>query len=166
MQAPNVPAELTRAVRVHTRWSDEDNQGVLNNAVYLTLLEEARHAYFEDLGLLGDNRFPFLLAQSQLRFVAPGRGGVDATVELATTRLGRSSFEQAYRVKGPAGEVWCEAVALLVCYDPATAASRPMDDDFRAARTGAHPPHRHMAAPAGDTSGAATAGQHTASPRR
>jgi acyl-CoA thioesterase FadM len=142
VQAPLVPDVPTRTVSVRTRWSDEDNQGVLNNAVYLTLLEEARHAYFGDLGLLGDNRFPFLLAQTQLRFVAPGVGGVDATVEVTTTRLGTSSFEQAYRVRGPegadhpGGPVWCEAVALLVCYDPATGASRPMDDAFRAAVEG------------------------------
>ena len=36
----------------------------------------------------------------------------------------------------PGGPVWCEAVALLVCYDPATGASRPMDDAFRAAVEG------------------------------
>jgi len=133
MQAPQLPDSLPYHVPVRTRWSDEDNQNVLNNAVYLTLLEEARHGYFTSLDQLQGNAFPFLLAQTQLRFVSPGVGGVQATVEMATTHLGTSSFEQAYRVRGPEGEVWCEAVALLVCYDTETGKSRPMPDVFRSA---------------------------------
>lgn len=136
MQTPRVPASesIRFKARLRTRWSDEDNQDVLNNAVYLTLLEEARHAWCTELGLLEDNRFPFLLAQCLVRFVAPGRGGVEVEVELATTRAGTSSFEQAYRVREAAsGAVWAEAEALLVCYDPATGKSRPMSPQFRGA---------------------------------
>jgi acyl-CoA thioester hydrolase len=118
--------------RVRSRWSDEDNQGVLNNAVYLTLFEEARHAYFDRLGLLEENRFPFLLAQSNVRFLRPGRGGVDVAVEVRTVRLGNSSFEQAYRLRvDGTAEVWAEAEALLVAYDPASGARRPMSAKFR-----------------------------------
>lgn len=136
MQDPEVPEseQLRFHVRLRTRWSDEDNQAVLNNAVYLTLFEEARHAYFESLGLIQANRFPFLLAQTHLRFVAPGRGGADVEVEMATLRLGKSSFEQAYRVRGlPDRRVWAEGRALLVCYDPSQGGSRPMEPAFRAA---------------------------------
>src|SRR5688572_9489403 len=136
MQDPQVPpsAALRFRARVHTRWSDEDNQGVLNNAVILTLLEEARHAYFGQLGLLESNRFPFLLARCNVRFLAPGRGGVDAEVELATLELGTSSFRQAYRVRSLAdGTVWAEAEALLVCYEPQSGGSRPMAPAFRSA---------------------------------
>jgi len=101
MDIPQVPdsSAMRFRARVHTRWSDEDNQDVLNNAVYMTLMEEARHAYFSSLGLLDGNRFPFLLAQCNVRFVAPGRGGVDLLVETATVHLGTSSFLQAYRMR-------------------------------------------------------------------
>ena len=135
MQAPQVPdsSRLQFRVRARTRWSDEDNQGVLNNAVYLTLFEEARHAYFGSLGLLSENRFPFLLSQTHVRFLRPGRGGEEVEIELATTRLGNSSFEQAYRVRSLQGETWAEAAALLVTYDPQSGASRPMAPEFRAA---------------------------------
>ena len=138
MHAPTVPpgASIRFRARRRTRWSDEDNQGVLNNAVFLTLLEEARHAYFERLGLIEGNRFPFLLAQTHVRFLRPGRGGVEVEIEVVTTRLGRSSFEQAYRVRAapPAAESpWCEAQALLVCYDAASGASAPMRPHFRQA---------------------------------
>jgi acyl-CoA thioesterase FadM len=117
---------------VRTRWSDEDNQNVLNNAVYMTLLEEARHAYFGKLGLLAGNHFPFLLAQTLIRFVAPGRGGAEVEVEVTTTRLGNSSLEQSYRVREPhGGRVWCEAEAVLVTVDAASKSSAPMSPQFR-----------------------------------
>jgi acyl-CoA thioester hydrolase len=133
MHDPEVPpsGDMRFVARAHTRWSDEDNQGVLNNAVYMTLFEEARHAYFGQLGLLEQNQFPFLLAQTHVRFLRPGRGGVDVDVEVRTVRLGNSSFEQAYRVR-TGNEVWAEARALLVLYAPASGASRPMPPEFRA----------------------------------
>lgn len=120
METPQVPDSSTIRFRVvlRTRWSDEDNQNVLNNAVYLTLFEEARHRYFGGLGLLEGNHFPFVLAQTNVVFVAPGRGGVEVEVEAMTTKLGASSFTQVYRVKDAAsGVVWCEAEARLVAWD-------------------------------------------------
>jgi acyl-CoA thioester hydrolase len=136
METPHVPepARLRFRARISTRWSDEDNQGVLNNAVYLTLFEEARHRYFGGLGLLQANQFPFLLAQTNVAFLAPGRGGCEVIVEAATTKLGTTSFQQAYRVRDAAGgQVWCEAEARLVCYDPATRAKAPLAPAFRRA---------------------------------
>ncbi|HUR28926.1 MAG TPA: thioesterase family protein [Planctomycetota bacterium] len=136
MNHPEVPPseKLRFTARARTRWSDEDNQQVLNNAVYQTLLEEARYAYFDALGLVEDNKFPFLLAQTHLRFLRPGHGGVDVEVEIGTLRLGNSSVEQAYRIRAAkTGEVWVEARATLVLYDPATGKSRPMPEAFRAA---------------------------------
>lgn len=132
--APRIPDRPDRSFPLRTRWVDADAQGVLNNAVYLTLFEEARRALCEELGLLDDDgNFPFLLAATNVAFLAPGRGGVGVTVELSTTRLGSSSFAQAYRVRGTDGTAWCEAEAVLVTYDPATGRSRPMDSAFRAA---------------------------------
>ncbi len=136
MHTPQVPdsARIRFRSRVRTRWSDEDNQAVLNNAIFMTLFEEARHVYFERLGLLEGNRFPFLLAQTNVRFLNPGRGGVDVEIELITTRLGRSSFEQSYRVRElQGGRVWCEAEAVLVAYDAQAGRSIPMSASFRAA---------------------------------
>jgi acyl-CoA thioesterase FadM len=75
-----------------------------------------------------------LLAQTLIRFVAPGRGGVEVEIEVVTTRLGDSSIEQSYRVReGAAGAVWCEAQAVLVIYDPKSKRSASMAPTFRAA---------------------------------
>ena len=136
MQPPRVPRseELRFRVRLRTRWSDEDNQNVLNNAVYLTLLEEARHAYFGELGLLEQNHFPFVLAQTNVAFLRPGTGGAAVEVELCTKMLGKSSFTQAYRVREVDRDaVLCEAEAVFVCWDNAARAKRDMAPEFRAA---------------------------------
>ncbi len=135
METPRVPPspEMPFKVRLRTRWSDEDTQHVLNNAVLPTLFEEARFAYFSSLSLLEDNRFPFVLAQTNVLYLAPGRGGREVEVEMATTSLGTSSFTQAYRVRDAAtGDVWCEAESRLVCID-ASGAKRAMDPTFRRA---------------------------------
>ena len=135
MESPVVPPSesLRFRVRLRTRWVDEDCQAVLNNAVYLTLMEEGRHAYFSELDLLEDGRFPFVLAAANLRFVAPGRGGRDVELEMGTLRLGESSFEQACRIRdAETGDVWCEGVARLVAWDGAARAKRPMSAEFRA----------------------------------
>ena len=70
-----LPATPHFVLETTTRWSDEDNQGVLNNAVYMTLFEEARLAFCRMAGVLEDNRFPFLLAETTVQFKRPGRGG-------------------------------------------------------------------------------------------
>jgi YbgC/YbaW family acyl-CoA thioester hydrolase len=136
MHRPQVPesGRIRYRHKTRTRWSDEDNQNVLNNAVYLTLLEESRHGYFDRLGMLEQNHFPFLLYQTNVRYVAPGRGAADVEIEVVTTHLGTRSFQQSYRVReAHAGTVWCEAEAVLVTFDPATGKSAAMSPGFKQA---------------------------------
>lgn len=134
MQTPSVPesATISFRARLRTRWSDEDNHGVLNNAVYLTLLEEARHAYFSKLGAMRGAFFPFLLAQTNARFLRPGRGACDVDVEVVTTHVGSTSLAQAYRVVF-GDEVWCEAEAILVFCETPGGGKAPVPDEVRAA---------------------------------
>ncbi len=137
MHEPDVPESEALRFRIErrTRWCDEDRFGVLNNAIYMTLFEEARLAYFEQLGVVEDGRFPFLLAQTNVRFLAPGRGGQRVTLEVATRALGTKSILQVYRVRGQDGEAWCEAEALLVTVDVGTLQTKPMGAALRAAVT-------------------------------
>lgn len=133
MERPKVPESslIPFRARATTRWSDEDNQGVLNNAVYMTLFEEARLAYFREL--LDSNQFPFLLAQTNVVFLLPGKGGVEVDVECTTTHVGGTSFVQAYRLREVAtGRAWAEAEARLVCYDPRTMAKVSIPAALRA----------------------------------
>ena len=142
LDPPSVPAPeaMPFRVRLCTRWSDEDLQGVLNNAVYATLLEEARLAWCAGGGLLVEGAFPFVLAQMNLRFLSPGRGGAEVLVQLATVHVGTRSFVQVYRVvDAEHGAVWCEAQALLVGWDAGARASCALSPELRAALEGSAP---------------------------
>ena len=81
--------------------------------------------------------FPFVLAQTNIRFVAPGRGGRAVHVRVRTTRLGRTSMEQVYRVcDAQTSEVWAEAESLLVGWDTPARQKAPWSAGFRAAVVG------------------------------
>ena len=84
--------------RERVRWQDADLQGVVNNAVYLTLFEQSRLGYFTDLGLMRGDAFPFLLGETTVRFEAPLRAGAEVVVEARVSRLGNKSFDMSYRV--------------------------------------------------------------------
>lgn len=142
METPRVPSsDRMRFRSTHpTRWSDEDTQGVINNAVYLTLCEEARRSFFSAAGLLADNRFTFVLAHANVLFKAPERGGVDVVVEGATTHVGTTSFTQAYRLIEPrSGRVLCEVEARLVAWDGARQCKGVFPEAFRRALEGSMP---------------------------
>lgn len=98
------------------RWNDADLQGVVNNAVYMTVVEQARFAYFGALGLLRGTSFPFLLGTSTIRFVRPARPGMVVDVEAEVVRLGTKSFDMAYRISHD-GVTLAEAQATLVWVD-------------------------------------------------
>jgi len=137
MQVPEVPPsiQIRFQAKCRTRWSDEDNQGVLNNAVYLTLLEEARYQYFHHLGQIGiHGHFSFVLGQTNIRYLAPGCGPADVMIDITTIRLGTRSFRQAYRVRNAADNTtWAEAVAEMVIWNSKAQSSAAMPDNFRAA---------------------------------
>jgi acyl-CoA thioester hydrolase len=98
------------------RWVDLDAAGVLNNAVYLTLVEQARLGYFGRLGLMRGDQFPFLLGDARVRFLRPGRAGELLTIGARVTRLGTKSFDMEYEVAS-AGERLAVASATLVWVD-------------------------------------------------
>lgn len=95
------------------RWVDVDSEGVVNNAVYLSLMEQARFVYFEQLGLLRHGNIPFVLAESRASYLRPGRLGMDLVTKARVLRLGRSSFDMAFECVA-AGEVLVRAQKVLV----------------------------------------------------
>jgi len=112
------------STEVPLRWVDIDSWGVLNNAVYLSLMEQARYEYFGKLGLLEAGQVGFVLAEATVRFLRPGRMGMRPSVSARTSRLGNSSFEMEYEVRAGA-ELLATGKAALVYVDAALKA-RPI----------------------------------------
>ena len=91
MSSPPIPVYTTR---VDIRWRDMDAFRHVNNAVYLTYLEEARDEWFlEVLGnglLLND----FLLARCAIDYRSPlTQDDGEVEVEIRCTRVGNSSVD-------------------------------------------------------------------------
>ena len=98
---------------VPLRWVDVDAEGIVNNAVYASLMEQARYEYFAALLVVTDGKVPFGLAEATIRYVRPGRFGMRTEVTVRTTRLQNSSFKMDYEVLGD-GDVLVTSQVVLV----------------------------------------------------
>jgi len=116
---------------VPLRWADVDSAGVVNNAVFLSLMEQARYQYFQHLGLLTDHGVPFVLAEANVKFLRPGRLGMNLEVAARTAKIGTTSLQMDYEVRA-GDEILATAHAVLVFVD---AQLRPsaVPADWRAA---------------------------------
>ncbi len=112
----NEPFRFTAAVPL--RWVDVDVAGVVNHAVYWSLIEQARFDYFAQLELVEGDIPPFLLGEATIRYERPARRGDSLHVAVRTARLGGKSFEMQYEVRR-GSERLAVAKALLVWVDVA-----------------------------------------------
>jgi YbgC/YbaW family acyl-CoA thioester hydrolase len=120
--------------RIEIRWRDLDGSRHVNNAVYLSYLEEARSDW---LGHVLGGRKPvweFVLARVEIDFRRElGLDDVAAVVSCRLSRIGTSSIRTAEQIHTARGELAAEAEAVLVAWDQPAGASRPLTDTERAA---------------------------------
>ena len=120
--------------RIEIRWNDLDVYGHVNNAIYLTYLEEARDEWLSVS--LGDPEqiWNWVLVHVEIDYRRELKladdGGV-ATCRLA--RIGGSSVATREEVRTSAGELAADATAVLVARDPDSGRSRPLTAAERAA---------------------------------
>ncbi len=122
-------------VQVEVTFRDVDAMGHANNAVYLTWFECGRIGYWK--AMRGDDadyvKVPFVLARTEIDFLAPTFTGQRLTVGARVTRLGDRSFNMAYRIAREAdGVIVAEGSSVQVMYDYTARRSMPMPDEFRA----------------------------------
>lgn len=114
---------------------DTDGVGHVNNAVYLTWLEEVRTRYvFARRGLVGLSQVDFVLARAELDFRSPVM--LHETVDLwcAPSRLGRSSWDLVYEGRSRTdGRLVIEARTVQVQYDYRARKTAPIPDTWRRA---------------------------------
>ncbi len=117
---------------VNVRWRDSDALGHVNNAVYLTYLEEARDAFY--LRTMGDPIY--VIVRLEIDFRAEVRYA-DRTVrvEIAVERLGTTSLTTSETLRTAAGEIAAEARVVTVRWDPDSRAAVPFSDEQRAGLT-------------------------------
>ncbi len=119
---------------VQLRWSDPDTYGHVNHARVLSLLEDARLAMGMDAPGVGEGGRPdIILARLEVDYLRQVyyRVGERLSVRSWVTRMGTKSLTMRQELVQD-DEVALRLDAVIVLFDMATDASRPMTDDERA----------------------------------
>ena len=120
--------------RIEIRWKDLDVYGHVNNAVYLTYLEEVRDEWLGEV--LGDPAEIWNYVLVRVAIDYRRELSLDDDVVIATCRLtsiGTSSVRTEERVLTVDGEVAGQAEAVLVARDRDHGRARALTDAERAA---------------------------------
>jgi acyl-CoA thioester hydrolase len=115
--------------RLDVRFRDCDPMGHVNNAVYLTYLEQARFAYWRDR-LPGETP-GVILARAEIDFKLPARYGDVLDIRMSLERIGRTSFTYAYEIVDQLGRLVASARTVQVIYDYAAAKPVPISEDLK-----------------------------------
>ena len=120
---------------IEVRYGDLDPQGHLNNAKYLTFMEQARVNYFKHLGLWDGESFleiGFILADIRITFRKSVQFGQAVRVGTRVTRIGNKSLEMTYRMEDAVhDELLADGSSVLVAYDYQKLCSVPISEDWR-----------------------------------
>ena len=120
---------------LEVRFRDCDPLGHVNNAVYLTYLEQARIAHWRALGGFGipdrAGEPGVILARVEIDYRAPARYGDLLEVRLTVAAVGRSSFTYDYTIVGENDRTIASAKTVMVMYDYGAAKPVPVPDDIR-----------------------------------
>lgn len=122
---------------IQVRWGDMDALGHVNNAVYLTYLEQARVDYTRRGLRLWDGKpgeIGLIMARVEIDFKLPLFAGDDVHVFTRITRFGRTSFTTEQRIMrgGENGlELAAHALVTVVVYDYAAGKPTPIPDVWR-----------------------------------
>src|SRR5262249_3055785 len=126
--ARDIPGDFAHRHAVEVRLSDTDAMGHVNNARYLTYVEIARVAYYEEVT---GNPLPIgahvaeagmILAELRMAYRSPAFYGETLTVETRVERIGTSSFAMVHRITAPESRygparLIAAADSVLVAYD-------------------------------------------------
>ncbi len=129
----DTPAMLFR-MPIDLRWRDLDAFNHVNNANFMTYVEEARIRWFESAGndWLSNGRIP-LLAAVQMNYRLPIPYPARVFVELLTERVGNSSLTLGHRIVGEDDRLYADGHSVLVWIEMASGRPVPLPDAVRAA---------------------------------
>lgn len=122
--------------RLDVRFRDCDPMGHVNNAVYLTYLEQSRLAHWRSLWGFGTPQLPpgrpgVIVARVECDYKRPATYGETLEIRLTIGELGRSSFRYEYEIVDDKGSTVLTAKTVQVMYDYAAGKPVPIPDDIR-----------------------------------
>ena len=121
---------------IKIRYNDLDTYGHVNNAVYITYLEEGRTAWFQDK--VGANwewdKQGILLARHEINYKFPVLFNDQIRIVLWISDIGMKSFEVSYKIIKKAGEKWITCTygkSVAVCFDYANQRTMEVPQDWK-----------------------------------
>jgi acyl-CoA thioester hydrolase len=125
---------MRHTAKVHVRWDDLDAFGHINNAKYLTYVQEAR-ADFTWFSRQSVGKSPLLadmvVARAEVDYIEPiYDGGMDVECQIWITRIGNASFEMEYEIIHK-GVIRARIKTTQVAVSVETKRSRPLSDEER-----------------------------------
>ena len=120
------------------RWRDLDAFNHVNNANYLTYLEEARLQWLQQVRDWFHAECMPVLAASELNYRLPIEWPAQLHVQLYGERVGNSSLTLAHRMVDAADGscVYCDGHVVMVWMNPATGKPVPLPKTIREAAGG------------------------------
>ncbi|MDT8899205.1 MAG: acyl-CoA thioesterase [Thermanaerothrix sp.] len=120
---------------IQVRYGDLDPQWHVNNARFLTYLEQARLAYLIHLGLFDGHSFldlGLIVADIHIAYRAPIALMEELRVGVKTVHLGNKSLKMVYVIENPAtGQIKAQAEVVMVAYDYHSQTSIPLSRHWR-----------------------------------
>jgi acyl-CoA thioester hydrolase len=118
----SIPEKFKHRTPVEIRFVDMDSFGHVNNANYLSYLEQARVKYFDDImGWKYDwNRQGIILARAELNYIEPVLFRDNISIMTHCSRIGSKSFDLDYLVIKQAEEevsILAEGKTVMVAFD-------------------------------------------------
>jgi acyl-CoA thioester hydrolase len=129
----NPLADFRHAVDVQIRWGDMDALGHVNNAAYLTYLEQARISYTSELKLWDgrSDQIGMIVARIVMDYRLPLTNADAITVYSRVSRIGTKSYDMEQIIVRQ-DAIAAAATFTLVAMDYATRQSVPIPDAWRA----------------------------------
>ena len=123
--------------RLEVRFRDCDPLGHVNNAVYLTYLEQARFSHWRALWGFGTPQVApgmpgVILARVECDYKRQATYGDTLDVRLTVPELGRTSFKYEYEIVDVQGRTVLTAKTVQVMFDYVSQKPVPIPDEIRA----------------------------------
>ncbi len=125
---------LLAKVPISVRWRDMDSMGHVNNAKYISYLEEARVRWMLTVpGISMTDRIAPVVAANNINYKRPLTWPHDIVVELYVDRLGSSSVTIGHRIvdKDDDSVLYSDGNVVVVWMDTQTGKSAPLPDAVR-----------------------------------
>ena len=121
--------------QIDVRYGDLDPQWHVNNARFLTFIEQARMTYLVKVGIFDGKTFmelPLIVADAHISYLAPIQFAETVDVRTRVSKIGNKSMVFEYEIASAKSDrLYARAETVMVAYDYHTKSSIPVPAEWR-----------------------------------